>query len=203
VSELLAVPVYIVDDDDSVREALRYVLEGYKFKVLDFASGELFFDQVNLTTPGCLILDSRMPGLSGQQVHEALNDADSCIKVMFLTSHGDVPMAVKAFREGACDFHQKPVNAAELIPSIEKAQQGSLLQYRRYNYRQQFAELTDREKQLFKLVAKGLTNKQISETLYISVRTVEVHRAKMMERLGANNIADLIKISETLKAETH
>lgn len=198
--EVLAVPVYIVDDDDSVREALRYVLEGYKFTVQDFSSGELFLAQVNLTAPGCLILDSRMPGLSGPEVHDTLNSNQSCIRVIFLTSHGDLPMAVKAFRDGAFDFHQKPANAAELIPSIEKAQKGSLLQYRHYHYTQQFNELTAREKQLFERVIQGLTNKQISESLFISVRTVEVHRAKMMERLGASNIAQLIKIAEALKA---
>lgn len=202
-NDVLAVPIYIVDDDDSVREALSYVLEGYKFRVQDFASGEQFLEQVNLNSPGCLILDSRMPGLSGQQVHEILNDTHSCIKVMFLTSHGDVPMAVKAFREGACDFHQKPINAAELVPSIEKAQQGSLRQYRHNNYLQQYEELTAREKQLFDLVTRGLTNKQISETLCISVRTVEVHRSKMMEHLGAHNISELIKIGEALKEESN
>lgn len=200
-NELLTIPVFIVDDDDSVREALRYVLEGYQFKVLDFSSGEEFLAQVKLSAPGCLILDSRMPGLSGQQVHEMLNDANSCIQVIFLTSHGDVPMAVKAFREGACDFHQKPVSASELVPSIEKGQRASLLHYRRNSYLQQYDELTERGKQLFDLVVKGLTNKDISKRLYISVRTVEVHRAKMMERLGANSIGELIKISETLKVD--
>lgn len=198
-NELLNIPVYIVDDDDSVREALRYVLEGYKYKVDDFDSGEKFFSQIKMNAPGCLILDSRMPGLSGQQVHEILNSANSCIQVMFLTSHGDVPMAVKAFRDGACDFHQKPVNAAELVPSIEKAQKASLAHYRRNTYLQQYEELTERGKQIFDLVVKGLTNKAISERLYISVRTVEVHRAKMMECLGANSIGELIKIAESLK----
>lgn len=198
-NEILAVPVYLVDDDDSVRAALRYVLEGYGFGVLDFDCGASFLAQAPLDAPGCLILDSRMPGLSGQQVHQQLNSAGACIEVIFLTSHGDLPMAVKAFRDGACDFHQKPVNAANLIPSIEKAQRSSLRRYRNCLYREQFATLTEREAQLFELVVKGLINKQISDVLCISLRTVEVHRSKMMERLGATSIGDLIKISEALK----
>lgn len=197
--EILAIPVYLVDDDDAVREALRYVLEGYGFSVLDFNSGDSFLAQAPFNAPACLILDSRMPGLSGQQVHQQLNSTGACIEVIFLTSHGDLPMAVKAFRDGACDFHQKPINAADLIPSLKKAQRSSLRRYRNQLYREQFAALTKREAQLFELVVKGLMNKQIAEVLCISLRTVEVHRSKMMERLGATCIADLIKISEALK----
>lgn len=197
-SERLEVPVYIVDDDHSVRQALRYALEGYGFRIEDFASGNLLLEQANLNAPGCLILDSRMPGLSGQQVHQRLNEVNACLKVVFLTSHGDLPMAVHAFREGACDFHQKPVNMADLIPSLEQAQQASLNRYQKRHYQQQLAALTQREQQLFKLVVKGLINKQIAAELCISVRTVEVHRASMMEQLGANNIAELVRISEAL-----
>ncbi|MEH6823312.1 MAG: response regulator [Motiliproteus sp.] len=197
--EILAVPVHIVDDDDAVREALRYVLEGYGFRVEDYSSGDRFLEQAPLDAPGCLILDSRMPGLSGQQVHQRLNALAACIEVIFLTSHGDLPMAVKAFRDGACDFHQKPVNAADLLPSLIKAQRSSLLRYRKRLYQEQFSELTERETQLFQQVVKGQMNKQIAAALCISVRTVEVHRARMMARLGANSIADLVKIAEALK----
>lgn len=197
--EILAVPVYLVDDDDAVREGLRYVLEGYGFGVLDFDSGASFLALAPLDAPGCVILDSRMPGLSGQQVHQQLSSAGACIEVIFLTSHGDLAMALKAFRDGACDFHQKPVNAADLIPSLKKAQHSSLRRYRYRLYRERFSAMTEREAQLFECVVKGLMNKQITEVLCISLRTVEVHRAKMMERLGATCIADLIKISEALK----
>ncbi|MEH6471796.1 MAG: response regulator [Halopseudomonas sp.] len=198
--DVLAVPIYIVDDDASVREAISYVLQGYGFRVETFDSGDGFLQQVPLDAPGCLVLDSRMPGLSGQQVHERLNQLDSCLEVMFLTSHGDLPMAVKAFRDGACDFHQKPIGAAELVPSIKRAQQGSLVRHRRYRYALQFAELTERERQLFELVVQGRINKQIAATLCISLRTVEVHRARMMERMGADSIAELVSIAEALKS---
>ncbi len=193
-------PIYIVDDDDAVREALSYVLEGYDFQVQAFECGERFLQEVNLQAPGCLILDSRMPGMSGQQVHEQLNLLDACVEVIFLTSHGDLPMAVKAFRDGACDFCQKPVNAAELVPSLKKAQQRSLLRERKHRYQTQMAGLTAREQQLFELVVSGQLNKQIADALCISLRTVEVHRAKMMERLGAHSITELVKMAETLKA---
>ena len=193
------VPVYLVDDDHSVREALRYVLEGYGLKVVDFDSGEAFLNQINLSQPGCLILDSRMPGLSGQDVHQKLNQNDACLDVIFLTGHGDMPMAIKAFREGACDFHQKPVRAADLLPSIEKAQLNSAVRSQKQSCKKRFDTLTERERQLFELVVKGVINKQIADQLCISVRTVEVHRSKMMERLGASNITELIKIAELIK----
>lgn len=196
-NELRGVPVYIVDDDDSVRQALRYLLEGYGFKIADFSSGNAFLEQTDILIPGCLILDSRMPGLSGQQVQARLNSDLSPIEVIFLTSHGDVPMAVKAFRDGACDFFQKPVDVVELIPSIERSQMESLASYRQHRYLEQLAALTPRERELFDLVVQGKTNRQIAETLHIAVRTVEVHRAKMMEHLGAESIADLVRISET------
>ncbi|MEH6627242.1 MAG: response regulator [Motiliproteus sp.] len=195
-----SLPVYIVDDDDSVREALSYVLEGYGFQVQAFECGERFLQEIDLQTPGCLILDSRMPGMSGQQVHEQLNLLDACVEVIFLTSHGDLPMAVKAFRDGACDFCQKPVNAAELVPSLNKALRRSVLRERKHRYQTQIAALTAREQQLFELVVSGQLNKQIADTLCISLRTVEVHRAKMMERLGTHSITELVKIAETLKA---
>ncbi|WP_432474087.1 response regulator transcription factor [Amphritea sp. HPY] len=194
-----AIPVYLVDDDHSVREALRYVLEGYGLNVSDFDCGETFLNNTDLNQPGCLILDSRMPGLTGQEVHEKLNQSSSCLDVIFLTGHGDMPMAIKAFRDGACDFFQKPVRAADILPSIEKAQLNSTIRCQKYNLDKRFATLTVRENQLFDLVVAGLINKQIADQLCISVRTVEVHRAKMMERLGASSITELIKIAEMIK----
>lgn len=197
--EVSSVPVYLVDDDDSVRSAIRYVLEGYGFTVEDFENGVRFLDEAPLHAPGCLVLDYRMPGIDGQQVHDRLNAVESCLEVIFLTSHADIPMAVKAFRDGACDFHQKPVNAEDLIPSIEKAQDRSRLRHARKQFRERFETLTDREAAVFGLVVKGQMNKQIAHELSISIRTVEVHRAKMMERLGAKNITELMSMAEALK----
>ncbi|WP_428771542.1 response regulator transcription factor [Vibrio sp.] len=196
------VPVFIVDDDNSVRDALSYVLEGYGLPVESFASGEAFLAGTDATLPACIILDSRMPGLSGQDVHQQLLSEASCMQVIFLTGHGDMPMAIEAFRKGACDFHQKPVKVDELLPCIKKAQQQSLHCYRRQQCQRQYDSLTTRERELFSLVVQGFINKQISEQLCISVRTVEVHRAKMMEKLALNSITDLVKFSEILTS-TH
>jgi len=176
-SEALNVPVYIVDDDSSVREALRYMLEGYDFQVIDFENGD----------------DSKMPGISGQEVHDKLNIIGTTFSVIFLTGHGDVPMTVKAFRNGANDFFQKPISASELLPSIKKAQKSSLLCYQKYCNETLFSTLTDREKELFYLIAEGKMNRQIADKLCISLRTVEVHRAKIMMKLNTDNITDLIK----------
>ncbi len=193
-SEALNVPVYIVDDDSSVREALRYMLEGYDFQVIDFENGDDFLNTVDVSAePGCLILDSKMPGISGQEVHDKLNIIGTTFSVIFLTGHGDVPMTVKAFRNGANDFFQKPISASELLPSIKKAQKSSLLCYQKYCNETLFSTLTDREKELFYLVAEGKMNRQIADKLCISLRTVEVHRAKIMMKLNTDNITDLIK----------
>lgn len=108
-------------------------------------------------------------------------------------------MAINAFRDGSCDFSQKQVRAADILPSIEKAQRNSTIRCQKYNFDKRFATLTEREHQLFDLVVAGLINKQIADQLCISVRTVEVHRAKMMERLGASCITELIKIAEMIK----
>jgi len=193
-SEMLNVPVYIVDDDPSVREALRYMLEGYDFQVFDFENGDDFLARIDVSTgPGCLILDSKMPGISGQEVHDQLNKLGTTLSIIFLTGHSDVPMTIKAFRNGANDFFQKPISASELIPSIRLAQKSSLLRYQKHCNETLFSTLTDREKDLFYLVAEGLINRQIADKLCISLRTVEVHRAKMMQKLNTDNITDLIK----------
>jgi len=198
----LEVPVYIVDDDQSVRESLGYLLEGYDFKVYVFDNGDEFLKNTSVNGgPGCLILDSKMPGISGEEVHEKLNKIGSTFSVIFLTGHGDIPMAVTAFRNGANDFFQKPVSAAELITSIHKAQKKSIFLYQKYCNESLFDTLSEREKQLFFMVAEGRINKQISDKLCISLRTVEVHRAKMMEKLKAENITDLVKLYDSLFSE--
>lgn len=196
------VPIYIVDDEQSVREALRYMLEGYDFKVYDFDNGDDFLASVDINgNPGCLILDSKMPGISGQEVHEKLNKLGTTFSVIFLTGHGDIPMAVKAFRNGASDFFQKPITAAELVPSIREAQKISLLRYQKHCNEDLLVTLTEREKELFFLVVDGQLNKQIADKLNVSLRTVEVHRANMMVKLKADNITDLVKLYDVLQSE--
>ena len=202
VDEQLDVPVYIVDDDKSVRESLRYMLEGYGFTVFDFAGGDDFLTSTDISAgPGCLILDSKMPGISGQEVHDQLNKLGATFSIIFLTGHGDTPMAVRAFREGAKDFFQKPTSADELIPSIRKAQKNSILRYQKHANETLFSILTGRERELFQMVVEGLLNKQIADRLCISLRTVEVHRSKMMLKIHAENITDVVKFYDSLKSE--
>ena len=202
VDEQLDVPVYIVDDDKSVRESLRYMLEGYGFTVFDFAGGDDFLTSTDISAgPGCLILDSKMPGISGQEVHDQLNKLDATFSIIFLTGHGDTRMAVRAFREGAKDFFQKPTSADELIPSIRKAQKNSILRYQKHANETLFSILTGRERELFQMVVEGLLNKQIADRLCISLRTVEVHRSKMMQKIHAENITDVVKFYDSLKSE--
>lgn len=192
------IPVYIVDNDSSVCEALTYVLEGYELDVTSYLSGEEFLEAVRFDTPGCLILDYRMPSMNGKEVQNRLLSLNSCIKVIFLTSHGDLPLAIGAFRDGACDFHQKPVKASDLLPSIAVAQQKSYQHYSLIQNEALFCNLTGREKDVFALVIGGMMNKQIADRLCVSLRTVEVHRSHMMEKLEAGSIAELVRISEIL-----
>lgn len=197
----LATPVYLVDDDESIRDSLQFLLEGYSVNITCFDSGRAFLESVDIQKPACLILDSRMPGLSGQQVQAKLRELKSNIAIIYLTGHGDINMAVNAFRSGVCDFLQKPVKIQELLPAIKNAQQQCLHYYHRSRHYDNVTQLTKRERQILTEVVEGKTNKQISEQLFISVRTVEVHRSKVMQKLGANSIIELIKIWEMVNED--
>lgn len=197
----LTTPVYLVDDDESIRDSLKFLLEGYRINLTCFGSGRAFLESVDIKKPACLILDSRMPELSGQQVQVKLCELNSNIAIIYLTGHGDINMAVNAFRSGVCDFLQKPVKIQELLLAIKNAQQLCLHNYRRSCYCDHVTQLTKRERQILSAVVEGKSNKQISDQLFISVRTVEVHRSKVMQKLGANSIIELIKIWETVNED--
>lgn len=194
----LHTPIYIVDDDPSIRDALGFMLDAAGCSVSSFASAQPFLEQCPLDKPGCLILDSRMPGISGPELHRTLLDAGSVLAVIFLTGHGDVPMAVNAFHDGACDFFQKPVDAKALLAALVRAQQHSLDRYRRCCYQSYYDDLPAREQAILRRVAQGLTNRQIADEIFISVRTVEVNRAKLMEHMGAQSMAELIRVAQQL-----
>ncbi|MCL2918565.1 response regulator transcription factor [Shewanella litorisediminis] len=183
--------LYLVDDDEAIRDSLTYMLDQCGRQLTSFASAEAFLAQADITQPGCLILDSRMPGLSGEALQHELVNQQSPLGIIFLTGHGDLPMALAAFREGACDFFQKPVQAAPLCDAIDKAEAESQRRYEVAGLRLKLARLSEREAQVLRLLTDGLTNKQISETLYLSLRTIEVHRASMMKKLGVHNLAEL------------
>lgn len=191
-------PIYIVDDEEDVRASLLFLLESYNLTAQTFDGGKHFLASVDISQPGCVILDSRMPGLTGQQVHKMLIDRGSPLAVIFLTGHGDVPMAVDALKEGAVDFFQKPVDGQQLISALEKAIKWSKNKQTEVIYGNRVKQLTPREREMFSLIAKGYKNKQISDELCISMRTVEVHRSNLMKQLKVKTMAELILIYASL-----
>lgn len=191
-TELSAYNVYVIDDENSVRESLVFMLEGYGFTVSEFCSGQQFLNKVDITLPGCVILDSRMPVLRGQDVHALLNNENSPLSVIFLTGHGDVPMAVEAFKCGAVDFFQKPVDGEDLCSAIKKGLQLSDRQCKNLGVKRAYQTLTAREKEVLQLIVKGFKNQQMSDFMCVSLRTIEVHRSNLMKKLGVNSVVDLI-----------
>ncbi|WP_028025125.1 response regulator transcription factor [Enterovibrio calviensis] len=191
-------PVYVVDDEEAVRESLVFMLETYGFKIQDFSSGPEFLEKVDIHEPGCIVLDSRMPEMRGQELQALLNDARSPLSIIFLTGHGDVPMAVDALKDGAVDFFQKPVDGDKLAKAIDKALAHSYQRQGHACVEKKYASLTEREKEVLKLVLKSQTNQQMAKTLCVSVRTIEVHRGNMMKKFESSNVADLVLRLSTL-----
>ncbi|MCU8259405.1 response regulator [Vibrio vulnificus] len=184
-------PVYVVDDDESVRDSLAFMLEEYDFLVTTFADGQAFLDVVDIEQAGCVILDIRMPNLHGQQVHQVLNEARSPLAVIYLTGHGDVPMAVDAMQAGAVNFFQKPVKGAELAQAILKGQVQSAANLDIALAKRAYQSLTCREKDILRLIIVGKRNIRIADELCIAMRTVEVHRASLLKKFEAKTVAEL------------
>lgn len=190
---LTKLPLYLVDDDDAILDSLGFMLRQFGYQVQTFNNGRDFIEQCPLSEAGCVILDSRMPEITGQEVQQKLIETHSPLGVIFLTGHGDLPMALSAFRKGACDFFQKPVSGKALVQAIEKAQCESLATFEKQSLQHKFDQLTEREQQVLAHVIQGMTNKQISEAMFLSLRTIEVHRAKIMKKLEVNNMAELVQ----------
>lgn len=189
--------VYIVDDDEALRDSLIWLLESTGLKSLAFDSAENFLAAYNPRMNGCLVLDIRMPGMSGLELHEKLLSMHSTLPIIFITGHGDVPMAVSALKKGAIDFIEKPFNDQEMVKLIRTALAEDL---KRHDARRQEAEaqrriegLTPREREVLDLIVAGRLNKQIADDLGISIKTVEVHRARVMEKMGVNSLAELVQ----------
>ena len=191
--------VYVVDDDEAVRDSLQWLLEGKDYRVRCFDSAESFLARYDQREVACLIVDIRMGGMTGLELQDRLIERNSPLPIVFITGHGDVPMAVNTMKKGALDFIQKPFNEGELVNLVER-----MLQHAReaFNGHQQAAsrdallsKLTTRESQVLERIVAGRLNKQIADDLSISIKTVEAHRANIMEKLGANTVADLLKIA--------
>jgi FixJ family two-component response regulator len=189
--------VYVVDDDEAMRDSLVWLLESHAYGVSAYASAEEFLAAHDAAMRGCLVLDVRMPGMSGLELHERLIARRSTLPVIFITGHGDVPMAVAALKKGAADFIEKPFADGEMLRLVEQclAQERGLHEARRRQdeVRGRLATLTDRERQVMDLVVAGKANKQVADELGISIKTVEVHRARVMDKMAAGSVAELVQ----------
>jgi two-component system, LuxR family, response regulator FixJ len=189
--------IALIEDDEAVLDSLRLLLEGRGMAVRCFASAEAFFAAGSEVAPACVVSDVRMPGLSGLDLQRKLKAQGSIAPVILITGHGDIAMAVAAMKEGAFDFIEKPYNAEDLIASIGNAlaagQRFRSREGQKSELLERIAELSPRQKQVMDLVAEGLSNKQIALRLGISPRTVENYRAWVMERMGAGNVAELVR----------
>lgn len=194
--------VYVVDDDDGMRRALTLLLSTVGYRTLAFANPADFLAQFEPDTHGCIVLDIRMPGMSGLELQQHLNRTGSMLPVIFITGHGDVPMAVQAMKEGAFEFIQKPFRDQDLLDRINHALQqdaeNRATLARRAEVQRRLESLTPRERQVMALVVDGAANKVIAIDLDLSERTVEIHRAKVMEKMGARSVAHLVKLQMTL-----
>jgi FixJ family two-component response regulator len=191
--------VYIVDDDEAVRDSAQWLLEGQDFHTRCFASAETFLARYDPEEVACLLVDIRMGGMSGLQLQQRLIELRSPLPLAFITGHGDVPLAVDTMKKGAFDFIQKPFGPEQLVGLVER-----LLEQARISFaaHQQaacrtalLAKLTGRESQVLERIVAGRLNKQIADDLTISIKTVEAHRASIMEKLRVNTVADLLRIA--------
>jgi two-component system, LuxR family, response regulator FixJ len=194
--------VYIVDDDDGMRRALDLLLNTVGHKTAAFSRPREFLASFKADAPGCLILDIRMPEMSGLELQQQLNRMGSTLPVIFITGHGDVPMAVQAMKEGAFEFIQKPFRDQDLLDRVNHALKLDADNHstaaRRVDVQHRLDSLTPRERQVMAMVVDGAANKVIAIDLHLSERTVEIHRAKVMEKMDARSVAHLVKLHLTL-----
>ncbi len=190
--------IFVVDDDSAVRDSLKLLLRSVGQAVETFSSGQEFVDAYSEDRPGCLVLDIRMPGMSGLEMQQKLNERHSILPIIFITGHGDVPMAVEAMQAGAVDFIQKPFRDQDLIDRInqalEKDTNNRAALGERNDIRRRLETLTPREREVLDLVVHGKANKVIAGDLKLSQRTVEIHRARVMEKMQASSLAHLVRM---------
>jgi FixJ family two-component response regulator len=197
-----AASVFVVDDDPSVRKSLTRLIEAAGYTVEAFASAREFLDAAPASGPCCLVLDIRMPGITGLDLQKTLAQAVHRIPVVFITGHGDVPTTVQAMKAGAIDFLAKPFAASDLLDAIRHAVEkdtrdlGTEAHTRSIDAR--VKTLTPRERQVFALVVTGMLNKQIAARLGIVEKTVKVHRARVMEKMRAGSVAELVRLADNI-----
>ena len=190
--------VFVVDDDEAVRQSTAWLIESIGLKVITFNCADDFLQEYD-NENGCIVMDVRMPGMSGLEAQEELNKREMDLPLIFITGHSDVPMAVRALKLGAFDFIEKPFNDQLLLDAIQKGiklNSDKVESFAKsetiYN---NIKSLTPRENQVMSRVTEGKPNKVIAHELSVSIKTVEVHRARMMEKMAANSVAELVKMT--------
>jgi len=197
--------VFIVDDDAGVLDSVAFLLRTVGIPAETYASAQAFLDAYDPDKPGCLILDVRMPAMSGLELQEELRSLGSTLPIIFLTAHGDVPMAVEAVKSGAVDFLQKPFRDQELVDKIHRALEENArareVAAARRGVAARIESLTAREREVMDAVVAGKANKVIAGDLGLSQRTVEIHRAHVMEKMGAESLAQLVQMVMQARGE--
>ena len=197
--------VFVVDDDEGVRNSLRFLLKSVGLATRALPSAAEFLEVYKPSHPGCLVLDVRMPGMSGLELQQQLNLRGAVIPVIFITGHGDIPMAVEAMQQGAFDFLQKPFRDQDLIDRIQRAlerdSRNRVALDEHTKIRERLDSLTPREREVLTLMTRGKPNKVMAAELGVSQRTVEIHRARVMEKSGAASLAQLVRMVMDLEAD--
>jgi len=195
--------VFVVDDEEPVGDSIAMLLRTVGLQTRVYQDARVFLQEYRPEMPGCLLLDVRMPKMSGLELQQALIDRNVTLPVIFITGHGDVPMAVEAMRAGALDFIQKPFNDDELIRRVQRAleedaRERAMLQ-RTEEIERRWAGLTPREREIAVRIADGQANKRVAADLEISARTVELHRARILQKMGVRSVAQLVRMMVALK----
>ncbi len=191
--------VFIVDDDEAVRDSLSWLMQSVGLNAETFPSADAFLQEFERERSGCLLLDIRMPGMNGLELQGVLQEKGGLLPLIVISGHADVPMAVRALKAGAFDFIEKPFNDQLLLDAVQRAieydreQRESLSQIEKWSTR--FATLTPREHEVLELVVGGFSNKQISSELGVSLKTVEAHRARVMDKLQADSLSQLVRMT--------
>ncbi len=196
--------VFVVDDDEAARDSLCWLVRSVGLEVETASSALEFLERFDSKQPGCLVLDIRMPGMSGLELLSKLGEMGVSLPVIIITGHGDVPMAVRALKAGATDFIEKPFNDQVILDCIQSAIQKDAeqreTQIEKRFLTERYEQLTPREREVMEGVVEGLSNKEISRQLEISTKTVEAHRARIMEKMQAASLSQLVKIALSLES---
>ena len=191
--------VHLVDDNESFRRSTAWLLEAADLAVRDYPGGRELLSALERRGddhgPACIVSDIRMPGMSGIELHGELRRRECLLPLIFITAHGDIPLAVEAMRNGALDFIEKPFEQATLVDAVQRALQHQPAARASHDATRRLAALTPRERQVMELVVAGKLNKVVADELGISIKTVELHRANMMSKLGVRNLPDLVRMS--------